>query len=301
MKSFGKSYFVVHDSNNKLLEENNNNFNFLYLNNYEYRNKDVGSINEKTVKWIYIPVIYYAVSRWHSSFFYHLFLKEIIPFTLIVYFFTNQELSNFFVIPLSFLVFYSVYEVGGLYNDLLAHKEKDGNGTLRIKSGIKINFALFLFIRIIFAAIILLFLFNLGYCSNIYILCLGLCLVAYIIHSLIKNNLRIVTFFLLKIFRKAVPLLVLVNSVNNNIFINIFLSFFLFDAPSEIYFYFLKRRNKVQLKKVRSFKVKLFLFEFLLALIIWIYFSMPIYFIVVVYFLILNIFNYLFVKEKNII
>lgn len=67
---------MVHDSNNKLLEENNNNFNFLYLNNYEYRNKDVGSINEKTVKWIYIPVIYYAVSRWHSSFFIIYFLKK---------------------------------------------------------------------------------------------------------------------------------------------------------------------------------------------------------------------------------
>jgi phosphoserine phosphatase len=299
MKNFGEIYPVVYGFNKKLWGICDKNLNILYLNNSKFKNKDSDSINEKTVGWSYIPVMYYIFSRFHLVGLFDLFLKEIIPFIFMVYLFANEGLKTFFIIPLSFIVFYSVYEIGGLYNDLIASKEKNSNNTLRIKNNIKINFILFIFIRIFFIIVILMFLFSVGYCKAIYVLSLSMCLIIYIIHSLIKNNLRIITFLLLKIFRNAVPLLIFINSVDNSILINIFLAFFLVDSPPRIYNYFLKRFNMNQLK-INNFKIKLYFLEVLLSLIIWFYLSIPIYLIVSTYFLTLSIIGYLFKNKKSL-
>lgn len=132
----------------------------------------------------------------------------------------------FIAILYTLFIFYSVYEIGGLINDLTAYNEKDGQPTLRIKSGLKINSILFVLIRFLFVSLILFIYICKGYNPTVYALGLLICLFIYLLHSIIRNNIRLITFVLLKIFRNLIPLLAFINLVKINTLIIIFLTFF---------------------------------------------------------------------------
>jgi HAD superfamily phosphoserine phosphatase-like hydrolase len=293
MLKFGKIYPVIKKPNKKQWDFEGKTMNFIILKERGGGNKDISSVNEKTIKWIYIPTMYYIVSRFHLRGLVDLFFKEIIPFTLAIYFFTNIGIKSFIIMPLSFIMFYSVYEIGGLYNDLKSPEEKSGKPTLRIKKGIKINLFVFILIRSLFLLFMLFFFNNKGHNLTGYISGLIICLIIYIIHTIIKNNFRLITFSLLKIFRNLIPLTILINLTNFNIIIHIFLSFFLIDSPRRIYVYISKRtKNKLIFDKIISNKITYYSLLTLLGLIITIIFKQYILLDISAYFLILSLIGY---------
>lgn len=199
--------------------------------------RDVGSINGKTHRWIYIPLVYYILSRFHRIGLLSFLLREVVPATLAGCLFTTLGFSAFLVMPLSFLVFYCVYEIGGLANDLLAWKETSGRGTCRISPGVRIHVPLFLTIRVAAAAMMLAWLpigvRPLLVYAGLLLLCLGI----YLVHSAIAAYGRIVTFSLLKACRSCIPLVVLVSYVPPATLAWLCAIFFLIDAPWRVYMY----------------------------------------------------------------
>jgi phosphoserine phosphatase len=296
MLNFGKIYPVIKSSSKNLWDLHDEIINFIILKNEKPKNKDINSVNEKTVKWTYIPVMYYIISRFHLSGLIDLFFKEIIPFTLAIYFFTSMGLKSLIIMPLSFIIFYSVYEIGGLFNDLKAHKEKNGKPTLRIENGIKINLFLFVLIRVLFVLFVLFFFNYNGYNPTFYIFGLLICLIIYVFHTITKNNTRLITFSLLKILRNLIPLLILIDLVNLNILADIFLVFLLIDSPRRIYVYYSKRLNFIKINILES-KIKFYSLITLFSVIIWIYYSNIILLSISLYFLLISIVGYLF-REK---
>lgn len=198
---------------------------------------DVDSINRKTHNWIYIPLLYYILSRFHRMGLVSLLLREVLPATLVACVFTALSLSSFLMMPLSFLAFFCVYEIGGLANDLLAWKETSGRGTSRIAPDVRIRVSLFVAIRVAAVGMILASL-PIGIVPLlVYAGLLLLCLAIYLAHSLIAAYRRIVTFGLLKACRSCIPLVVLAPFVRPALLIWLCAIFFLIDAPWRLYMY----------------------------------------------------------------
>lgn len=199
--------------------------------------RDVDSINETTHKWIYIPLLYYIISRFHRTGLFSLILREVVPATFAAWLFTSLGPSSLVVMPLSFLAFYCVYEMGGLANDFLVSKETSGTGTRRISPGVRIHVGLFLAIRIVAIALVLAWLPVGGRTSLVYGGTLLLCLGIYLVHSLIAASWRVATFSLLKLCRDCIPLLVLASYAPPAKLAWLCAVFFLIDGPWKIYMY----------------------------------------------------------------
>jgi phosphoserine phosphatase len=207
---------------------------FEFLVNYEEptAHPDVDSVNERTVKWVYVPLLYYIISRFHLRGIISLLLREVLPVTFTAYLATNLGAFAFVLLPLSFLLFYSTYEVGGLVNDLAAPREPPGKGgTRRIASGVHVHIGLFVAIRLALVGLALAWLSRHGYPALFYLGALGLCLLFSFLHTLILSDARILTFLGLKLCRSSIPLLILAHHVPAATLACLCAIFFALDAP----------------------------------------------------------------------
>lgn len=219
---------------------------------------DVDSIDQRTRKWVYIPLLYYLLSRFHRMGLLSLLLREILPATLAGWVFTTLGLSSLIVMPLSFFAFYCIYEVGGLANDLLAWRETSGRGTSRISPDVRIGVPLFVAIRVAAVATILASLPIGTGPLRVYAGSLLLCLAIYLVHSLLAADWRVATFTLLKLCRSCIPLAVLASYVRPGVLIWLCSIFFLIDAPWRLYMYCRQSglvRMEVSISRVRCANV----------------------------------------------
>jgi len=212
---------------------------FHFLVNYDERStdKDVHSIDESVVKWVYVPPLYYIVSRFHREGLLTLFFRELIPVTLVTYAFTPVGAFSLVMMPLSFLMFYSVYDIGGLVNDLLAGRETAGKGTHRISPKVRIHTGLFILIRVVLVGLLLSWLSTGIVPALLYAGALGVCTVVYLIHSMVVSNLRVLTFVLLKLCRNVIPLMILAGRIPPMTLVWLCAIFFILDAPWRVYAY----------------------------------------------------------------
>jgi phosphoserine phosphatase len=211
---------------------------FEFLVNYDKpeASQDVGSVNERTVKWVYIPLLYYIISRFHRRGVLSLLLREIIPVMFTAYLVTNLGAFSLALLPLSFLLFYSTYEIGGLVNDLAAHRETPGKGgTRRLAPGVRPHIGLFVAIRLVLVGLALAWLSRQGYPALLYLGALSLCLLFSFLHTLILSDARILTFLGLKLCRNALPLLILAHHVPAATLAYLCAIFFVLDAPWRLY------------------------------------------------------------------
>jgi phosphoserine phosphatase len=211
---------------------------FEFLVNYDEPevNRDVGSVNERTVKWVYVPLLYYVISRFHRRGVLSLLLREVLPVTVTAYWVANLGAFSLVLLPLSFLLFYSTYEIGGLINDLGAPRETPGKGgTRRLAPGVRPHIGLFIAIRLALVGLALAWLSRRGYPAGLYLGALGFCLALSFLHTLILSDARVLTFLGLKLCRNAIPLLILAYHVPAATLVYLCAIFFFLDAPWRLY------------------------------------------------------------------
>jgi len=138
-------------------------------------------------------------------------------------------------------MFYCVYEIGGVVNDLWARREPPGAGTRRISPEVRVHMALFVSIRIAVLAFLLATLPVTIGPALIYTGLLGLSLAIYLLHSALAGRRRIYTFLLLKACRNCIPLTILVSRVPSATLAWLCVAFFVVDAPWRVYAYCLAR------------------------------------------------------------
>jgi HAD superfamily phosphoserine phosphatase-like hydrolase len=241
MRRFGQRYVVVNDPEGGGRWNGIGPKGDLVVNYDKTKSRDTASVNAGTVKWVYVPALYYAISRLHGKGVLSLFLREIVPYTLAGYWLTNLGPVAFAMIPLSLLMFYSVYEIGGLVNDLLAGREEAGERTSRIAPGTTVDARVFTAIRLAFVVCTLMLLRVGARVAVPYAGMLLFCLTVYFIHSVILTHLRVVTFVLLKICRNVIPWIILAGRVPLIDVACLCLIFFLIDAPLRVYWYCYRR------------------------------------------------------------
>lgn len=221
---------------------------------------DVHSVNKDTRKWVYVPSLYYIISRFHRVGLRTLFLREVAPATMAGYLFTNLGGWSLAIMPLSFLMFYAVYEIGGLINDLLAKREQPEQATHRIAPDVRIGLGLFLSIRVAAVALILTLL-PLGPRAILcYLGALCICLVIYVLHTLILSDWRVLTFALLKVCRDCIPLIILVSAVRPWSLLYLCVIFWAMDAPWRMYAYAVRHgqmRERISVRHLRFLNVGL--------------------------------------------
>jgi HAD superfamily phosphoserine phosphatase-like hydrolase len=215
-----------------------------YLVSYDEhpRDEDIDSVNVRTVRWVYLPLLYYIISRFHRRGVFALLLREVVPVTLASYWFTPVGAFSFVLMPLSFLMFYSIYEIGGLVNDLAANRESpQRSGTRRIAPQVRLNPGLFVALRLALVGPVLAWLSLRGYPVALYLGALLGCLAIFLLHTLILSHLRLLTFLLLKICRNSIPLLLLASHVPSITLVYLCAIFSALDAPWRLYVYYHSR------------------------------------------------------------
>ncbi len=239
MEGFGRRNVILNASQaRRMWDGGKEGFHFIVNYDEPAPGKDVGSVNERVAKWVYVPSLYYVISRFHREGVRTLLVRELVPVTLAACLFSSLGAFSFVLMPLSFLMFYSVYEIGGLVNDLAANREAPGQGTRRIAPQVHIRAGLFIAIRVAMVGLILVLL-PLGTSPMLlYTGALCLCLAIYLVHTLILSNLRVFTFILLKLCRNSVPLLLLASHVPSATLVWLCTIFFIIDAPWRVYMYF---------------------------------------------------------------
>jgi len=258
-----------------------------------FSKNDVNSIDKHNSFFIYFPTLYYILSRFHRVGVIELFLKNILPLSVFIYFFSaeiNSLAQSFGLVFLSFFLFFTFYEIGGLINDLYALKVKGKDKTTsRIKKGTKINFKLFLLIRIVVISLTLIYLKIQNYHPLLYISFMSICLLFYFLHTIADKKFKILTFTSLKIFRTLIPLLIFIDFINLKEF---FVVFFINDAPERIYSHLSKKYSFNVISTPQRFFIKLGLI--LLGILIYsitkdiIYILLPTYLLIIdclIYFL----------------
>jgi phosphoserine phosphatase len=238
MEGFGRRNVILNTSQaRRMWDARKEGFHFIVNYDESASGKDIGSVNESVVKWTYIPSLYYMISRFHREGVFTLLVREIIPVTLAAYLFANLGAFSFVLLPLSFLMFYSVYEIGGLVNDLAAKREAPGRGTCRISPHVHIRTGLFVAIRVAVVGLVLVLLPVGAHPLLLYAGALCLCLGVYLTHTLVWGHLRILTFVLLKLCRNSIPLLILASYIPFPALAWLCTIFFVIDAPWRVYAY----------------------------------------------------------------
>ena len=203
--------------------------------------KDIASINDSNRFLSYIPSFYYILSRFHLRGCAEVVARDIVPVFLIVW--SSGGLGLFasaVAVFLSFFMFYSIYEIGGLYNDLYAKNEKGHNPVHRIADDVKINIIAFVGIRILFFAVCIMYL-RLLHCSFLpFAAALFICLCVYVIHTKADGHVRIFTYACLRAFRIAIPLIPFYTVIP---FFHVFAAFFMINFPKPVYAYIAKRED----------------------------------------------------------
>jgi HAD superfamily phosphoserine phosphatase-like hydrolase len=230
-------------------------YRFLVQHDRQTHPKDVHSINAETLPWVYIPCLYYVFSRFHRDGVLSVFIREIVPVTLAARLFTDTGPFAWALMPLSLVIFYSVYEIGGLVNDLWARREGLDQATKRIARDVQVNILAFVGFRVILIGLVLTWLPIQADGKLAYLAALGGCLALYLVHSAIPGDRRIVTFALLKICRNSAPLIILVCETHALTVLGLCLAFSALDAPWRLYAYALHRnlvRVRLSVRRVRG-------------------------------------------------
>jgi HAD superfamily phosphoserine phosphatase-like hydrolase len=246
MSSFGRRTLVLNASAAAGVRDTGNGpFDYLVNPPAAPRYKDVHSVNERTVRWTYLPPLYYVISRFHREGLLSLLLREVIPVTLTGYLATHGDPRALGLVPLAFWMFYAVYEIGGLVNDLSVAREAPETGTDRIAPQVHIRLGLFVTLRVALVGLLSALLSLGGYRVLFFLGALAFCLVVYLVHTLILNRWRMPTFILLKICRIFLPLTALASCLpwGTLIYLGAILS--LLDVPWRVYDYG-RRRGLVQ-------------------------------------------------------
>ncbi len=238
MESFGKRNAVLNtDGMQKRWDRGNGRFHFIVKGGEPILDKDICSVTPSEVKWTYVPFLYYGISRFRWEGLGTPLFRELIPATLAAGLFTDLGAFSLVLMPLSFLMFYCVYEIGGLVNDLHADKEAPGRGTRRISPGVCIHVGLFVTIRVAVITLVLVWLPVQGYPLLAYVAALGSCLAIYFIHTFLSGCLRVFSFTLLKLCRNAVPLVILASYAPIMTLVWLCTIFFAIDAPYRVWAY----------------------------------------------------------------
>jgi phosphoserine phosphatase len=243
MKSFGRRTLVLNGSQaERTPDAGDGQFDYLVNPPAAPRYKDVHSVNERTVGWIYIPSLYYIISRFHREGLLSLLFREMTPVTLAGYLATRGDARALGLVPLAFWMFYASYEIGGLVNDLSVKREASGTGTDRIAPQVRIHTGVFVAIRMALIGLLSALLSFGGYPVWFFPGALALCLAVYLLHTLILNRLRILTFLLLKICRISLPLTILAPDLGWGTLLYLGGILSLLDVPWRVYDYG-RRRN----------------------------------------------------------
>jgi HAD superfamily phosphoserine phosphatase-like hydrolase len=242
MMSFGRRTLVLNGSRaERIPGAGDGQFDYLVNPPAAPRYKDVHSVNERTVRWTYIPPLYYLISRFHREGLLSLLFREMIPVTLAGYLATHGDARALGLVPLAFWMFYAVYEVGGLVNDLSVQREASGTGTDRIAPGVHIHASLFVAIRAALVGLLSALLSLGGHPVWLFLGALAFCLGVCLLHTLILNHLRMLTFLLLKICRISIPLTILSPGLGRGTLIYLCAMFCLVDVPWRMHIYALRR------------------------------------------------------------
>jgi len=241
INNFDLPNIIIRKKDKGRLKISNKKINFIFVkNNY--------SVNELNKNLIYIPSFYYFISRFKLKGIIEDFIfKQLLPYSVVLFTFSwFSFFKSFFLILNILIIFYSIYEIGGLFNDLRANHITEEFPDKRLSPNVKINISFFLTIRFLFVLSLTLTLFSKFYGNLKYFICfyglLTTTLLIYIIHSLLKTKWRILSFTILKLLRNFTPLLIIYYFLPKNLFFFIFILFFLIDAPLRIYYY-LKKKN----------------------------------------------------------
>jgi hypothetical protein len=148
------------------------------------------------------------------------------------------------LVPLAFWMFYAIYEIGGLVNDLSVQREASGTGTDRIAPQVRLHTALFVSTRMLLVGLLSALLSFGVYPVWFFLAALAFCLAVYFLHTLVLNRPRILTFLLLKICRISIPLTILAPGLGWGTLIYLCAMFSLVDVPWRMYDYG-RRRNLV--------------------------------------------------------
>ncbi len=246
MMSFGRRTLVLNGSRaTPPGDARNGQFEYLVNPPAVPRYKDVHSVNERTVRWIYVPPLYYLISRFHREGLVSLLFRELIPVTLAGYLATHGDARALGLVPLAFWMFYAIYEIGGLVNDLSVRREASGPRIDRIAPQVRIRTALFIAARVALVGLLSALLSLGGHPVWPFLGALAFCLAVYFLHTLILNHLRMLTFLLLKICRISIPLTILAPGLGWGTLIYLCAMFSLVDVPWRMYFYG-RRRSLVQ-------------------------------------------------------
>lgn len=297
MQKFGSSYPVVPspqaEAKWKRRLKNKKATRMIYVDNRKNKVaiERTGYVTRNNKNLIYIPTLYFFISRYRSI---GILLEKFLPTWGILYFLSPLNLFDSFVITLiSHFLFFAIYEIGALDNDLHAFKENKETATLRLPQNIGINMPLFVFLRIGIIAPILFYLFKQGYPVEFYASVMALCMALFFIHSRISNKRRVLTFTGLRVFYVIIPLLLLAD------YLKVWPAFsvlFINEAPKKIYQYVLKLRQREDF--YNSVKNRFFYYAAMIVIGFLIYFFSEdaVFFVLPIYFLFLAIFGFYFTE-----
>ena len=240
LKKFGFSYGVILNNKEKKFWELNN-IKTIYVN------------PRLTISpyLLFLPGMYYIYSRKNYK-----SIRLITVYYLLIPFLSLPFLESRFifwydclVFPLSFLIYFSIYEIGAIYNDLIiTNKEK--NPTIRIDQSLKNKSKILIFAKLFFS----LFLFLLLYLIipqytlfkfERYLIFIFLTLLIFTFHNLFYKApyLKIITLPLLKFSNIVVPL-----SLFDINLLYPFLYFISINLPKHLLDFYLDKISKVLIK-----------------------------------------------------
>lgn len=234
---YKKSVFYTDNPGDKIIFDRFQKENIFFIDNR--LNEEIDCVNKDNFIFTYFPGCYYLISRLHfGGFVGNFLLREIVPFAVVAI--VNG--FDLWKLLLNFWIFYSVYEIGSLWND--SHYGDEDKPTKRIAPGIRINFGLFLTIR--------LFLVLLGFYFRILpmelVFLLPVCLIIFFIHTLIERRYRTATLFLLRGFKTFVPIFFwLSETIIWEIGV---VTFVVYQLPSIVYYHFFRSSSVPRRKLV---------------------------------------------------
>ncbi len=249
----------------------------------------------------YIPLMYTYVTRYKTVFRFlsFLFFTCLPSFYIVV---VNNNISFQLIVNyiVTFIVMYSAYEVGYLFNDIVTIQFEQ-NPTLRInKKYIDIlpkHLENMLTVR--FAAIVIgcFFLQNYVFNIDIFIVALLLLFITYSLHNFVRSRINIITMFLLVLLKNLILIIPFMNDEFYQIMIIVLFSIVFIRT----YEFATKDRFKLlsPIKDIDFFRIKYYLIVLLFIFILYTTHFMPMkYLYIFLMFLVYRLFTYLLLKKQ---
>jgi hypothetical protein len=201
----------------------------------------------------FLPFYYLIHSRLKNKF--ELFSWQIIffiPILIFTYYYLEIK-SNIFIhlFLISQVIFYSIYEIGYIENDIITVK-KEKNPTIRLNKKntkfISKNYSILIYSRYLIFLLLVSLLFwidkYIEYILNIELFLFQIIItrIIFFFHNQIRNRLTIFTFFFLSVSKYTFPFILFIE-INENFYVNFFFLILLFPLLRSIEILCLKRYN----------------------------------------------------------